>query len=185
MCTDKKPTVLDIISGRGRRIRAEVLVKKEYLDKYFRTTAKRIAMVNKNKVWEGTALSGGISYNAHFSNIIAALFCATGQDLAHVVNSSLGYCTMEEVNEDLYVTITLSSMMLGSLGGGTRLPKQLEAQNLMLTEVNSQTLTEKHKAHTMAEIMAGAVLCGELSLNAALASNEHVKAHDNFGRSIK
>lgn len=181
MCADKKPTVLNIISGRGRRVRAETIIKKEILKRYFRTTAKKIALVNKNKVWEGTAISGGISYNAHFANIIAAAYCACGQDLAHVVDSSLGYCTMEDDDGDLYISITLSCMMLGTIGGGTRLPKQFEAQNLMLSEINTGKMTINNRTHTMAEIIAGAVLCGELSLHAALTTNEHIKAHDNLG----
>ena len=182
VCTDKKPTALNIIAGRGRRVRAEVTIKKDIVEKYFRTTAKKISFVNKNKVWEGTGMSAGISYNAHFANIIAAAFCATGQDLAHVVDSSLGYSTMEEDGENLYVSITLPCLMLGSIGGGLSLPKQMESQNLMLTEINSKTQITQFRSHTMAEIIASAVLCGELSLHAALSSNEHVKAHNNFGR---
>ena len=72
-------------------------------------------------------------------------------------------------------------MMLGTIGGGTRLPKQFEAQNLMLSEINTGKMTINNRTHTMAEIIAGAVLCGELSLHAALTTNEHIKAHDNLG----
>jgi hydroxymethylglutaryl-CoA reductase (NADPH) len=182
LCSDKKPSALNIITGRGKRVRAEATVKKEVLTEYLRTTAKRISLVNRHKVWEGTALNGGLSFNAHFANIIAAAFCATGQDLAHVVDSSSGYCTMEEDGEDLFISITLSCLMLGSIGGGTRLAKQFEAQNLILTEINSQKQTKQNRASTMAEIITASVLCAELSLHAALSSNEHIKAHDNFGR---
>jgi hydroxymethylglutaryl-CoA reductase (NADPH) len=183
MCSDKKPSALNMITGRGRRVRAEAFIKEEYLTKYFRTTAKQIASVNKNKIWEGTGLSGGDSYNAHFANTIAACFASTGQDLGHVIDSSMGYCTMEEDNGDLYVSITLPCMIVGTHGGGTMLPKQKKSQELMLTEVDSKKLITKNPSDALAEIITAAVLCSELSLHAALATNEHIKAHEEYGRS--
>jgi len=183
MCTDKKPSILNMITGRGRRVRAECLIKEEYIKKYFRTTAKKIASINKNKIWEGTGLSGGSSYNAHFANSIAACFASTGQDLGHVVDSSLGYSTMEESNNDLYVSITLPCMIVGTHGGGTKLIKQRQCLEFMLTEVNTKTIISKNMSDALAEIIVASVLCSELSLHAALATNEHVKAHEDFGRS--
>ena len=183
MCTDKKPSSLNMITGRGRRIKAECLIKEELLTKYFRTSAKQIASVNKNKIWEGTGLSGGNSYNAHFANIIAACFASTGQDLGHIVDSSMGYSTMEDESGDLYVSITLPCMIVGTYGGGTMLPKQKQSQDLILTEVNSKKKIVENNADALAEIIAGAVFCSELSLHAALATNEHIKAHEDFGRS--
>jgi len=183
MCTDKKPSSLNMTTGRGRRVKAECLIEKEIIEKYFRTTAKKIAEVNKNKIWEGSAMSGGFSFNAHFANIIAACFAATGQDLGHIVDSSLGYCTMEDDDGDLYASITLPCMIVGVIGGGTNLPKQKQAQDLILTELNSQKLITENKSDALAEVIASAVLCSELSLHAALATNEHIKAHEEYGRS--
>lgn len=183
MCTDKKPSSLNMTTGRGRRVKAECIIPKEIISKYFRTTAKKISEVNKNKIWEGSAMSGGFSFNAHFSNIIAACFAATGQDLGHIVDSSLGYTTMEDDNGDLYASITLPCMIVGVVGGGTNLPKQKQAQDLILSELNSQKIINTNKSDAIAELIASAVLCSELSLHAALATNEHIKAHDEYGRS--
>ena len=42
----------------------------------------------------GSAMSGSLGFNAHYANIIAALFIATGQDPAHVVEGSMGITTV-------------------------------------------------------------------------------------------
>ena len=53
----------------------------------------------------------------------------------------------------------------------------------MLTEVKSKTIISENMSDALAEIIVASVLCSELSLHAALATNEHVKAHEKFGRS--
>ena len=78
-------------------------------------------------------MSGSLGYNAHFANIIAAIFIATGQDPAHVVEGSLGITTAEVLgNEDLYFSVYLPSLVVGTVGGGTHLPTQKERQPALI-----------------------------------------------------
>ena len=74
-------------------------------------------------------------------------------------------------------------MIVGTYGGGTMLPKQKQSQDLMLTEINSKKKIVENNADALAEIITASVLCSELSLHAALATNEHIKAHEDYGRS--
>jgi hydroxymethylglutaryl-CoA reductase (NADPH) len=183
LCMDKKANFINSLMGRGRKVSAEVLIPSELVTKYLKTTVSKIVEMHQGKVWQGSAMAGGIAFNAHFANIIAATFAATGQDLAHIVDSSQGYSLFEEQNGDLYVSILLPSMMLGHVGGGTGLAKQKQARDLMFTELNSHQRPEKQFSATLAEIIAAAVLCGELSLHAALTGSDHVTAHESLGRS--
>ncbi len=186
MCIDKKASYINAIMGRGRKVSAEVTIPKAIVENNLKTTVKKIVEINQSKVWQGSAMSGAISFNAHFANIVAAIFIATGQDLAHVVEASQGYSLFEEdENGDLYVSILLPSMVVGTIGGGTGLPKQLEARAIMLSDLITKKMPEENLSSTLAEVTAAAVLCGELSLHAALASNNLISAHESLGRSKK
>jgi len=129
----------------------------------------------------GSAQAGAYGYNAHFANIIAAIFIATGQDVAQVVESSMGF-TWAEVTEngDLYFSVTLPSLEVGTVGGGTRLPTQREA--LQILGVAGPGDPPGINALKFAEIVAAAVLAGELNLTIALARNELAQAHIKLGR---
>jgi hydroxymethylglutaryl-CoA reductase (NADPH) len=182
MCMDKKANQINALLGRGRRVNAETVIPAELVKKYLKTSVDKIVEVHQGKVWQGSALAGGISFNAHFANIIAAAFAATGQDLAHIVDSSQGYSLFEKQGEDLYVSVSLPSLMLGHVGGGTGLRKQKQARDLMLTDLNSKKLPEGNFSAVLAEVIAAAVLCGEISLHAALSVDDHVTAHESLGK---
>jgi len=180
-CVDKKPAWLNFILGRGKRVWAESVIKKEIVKEVLKTTSEKIYEVWLSKCMLGSAISGSMSFNAHFANVIAAIFLATGQDLAHVVEGSLGI-TMAEVedNGDLYVSVYLPDLMVGTVGGGTGLETQKEALAIMGIE-NSQ----KGNGQKLAGIIAGAVLAGELSLLASLGEGTLAKAHQKPGRGLK
>jgi len=116
LCVDKKPSYLDKLLGRGKYVIAEAIIKKEILKDVMRLTSYEIDYINKSKNLLGNAVSGSLSYNAQFANIIAAIFLATGQDMAQVVESSLGYVWTETRGEDLYISATLTSLEVGTVG---------------------------------------------------------------------
>ena len=121
-------------------------------------------------------MSGSLGFNAHFANIIAAIFLATGQDPAHVVEGSLGVTTAEILeNKDLYFSIYLPSLVVGTVGGGTHLPTQQEALKIM--QINGVL--------EYARAVGAAVLAGELSLIASLAEGTLARAHKRLGRKNK
>ncbi|MFQ5492635.1 MAG: hydroxymethylglutaryl-CoA reductase [Candidatus Dojkabacteria bacterium] len=185
LCNDKKPSIINMLLGRGRSVHAEVTMKREDVIKVLKTTPEEMVEVNQAKVWQGGVISGSASFNAHFANIIAAVFAATGQDLAHIVNSSQGYMVMELEGDDLYAALSLPSLLVGNIGGGTGLPDQATAQKLMLTNIDDPRKESINNTHKLAEILAVAVLAGDINLHAALGSRNLVKAHQKLGRGRK
>ncbi|MCE4608135.1 MAG: hydroxymethylglutaryl-CoA reductase (NADPH) [Caldisphaeraceae archaeon] len=183
LCVDKKPSYLNKILGRGKYVISEALIKDELLKKIMRTSANEMDYINKTKNLLGNAVSGSLSYNAHFANIVAAIFAATGQDLAQVVESSMGYVWTEVRSEALYISVTLTSLEIGTVGGGTWLPTQREA--LSLLGIYGGGDPAGINSLKFAEIIASAVLAGELNLLAVQSSGELAKAHEKLGRSHK
>lgn len=181
MCVDKKPALINMLEGRGKTVVAEVIVSREIVLRVLKTKPEIIHDINIRKNLLGSARAGAIAYNAHFANIIAAIFIATGQDVAQVVESSMGYTWTEITsNGDLYVSVTLPSLEVGTVGGGTRLPTQREALRILGVEGGGHP--PGTNAKKFAEIIAATVLAGELNLLAALASRQLARAHEALGR---
>jgi len=141
-------------------------------------------------------MSGSMGYNAHFANIIAAIFIATGQDPAHIVEGSLGVTTAEvEPNGNLYFSIYLPALVIGTVGGGTTLPSQKEALGILAAGGQTDRParqspkggggTRPLDANELASVIAAAVLAGELSLTASLAEGSLARAHKRLARSHK
>ena len=162
-CIDKKPSALNLIEGRGKSVVAEVVVPKEVVEKTLKTTTDAIVEVYYAKNLLGSAIAGSYGYNAHYANIVAALFIATGQDPAHVVEGSIGITSAENNDGDLYFSITLPDLPVATVGGGTRLETATEALNLLDAKGSD-------KVERYASIVGGSVLAGELSLIGALAA---------------
>ena len=181
MCVDKKPALINMLEGRGKTVVAEAIIPRDVALKVLKAEPKLIHDINTRKNLLGSARAGAIAYNAHFANIIAAIFIATGQDAAQVVESSMGYTWTEMTsNGDLYVSVTLPSLEVGTVGGGTRLPTQREALRILGVEGGGNP--PGTNAKKFAEIIAATVLAGELNLLAALASRQLASAHEALGR---
>jgi len=184
MCSDKKQSAVNVLHGRGKTVVAEVLVPHEVVTKVLKSDSQLIHEVNLRKNWLGGARAGTIyQFNAHFANIVAAIFLATGQDMAQVVESSMGYTWTEVRENGLYISVTLTSLEVGTVGGGTRLPTQREA--LSIIGVYGSGNPPGTNAKKFAEIVAATVLAGELNLLAALANRELGRAHKRLGRAVK
>lgn len=179
MCVDKKPNVLNFIEGRGISTQAEVTISKETLSEVLKTNASELFEVFQRKVIYGSILSGSIGANAQAANVLAALFAATGQDVAHIAEASSVVTTVEELdNESIYISVSLPDLPVGTAGGGTNLPTQKEALSILGIQGGNNGLN----AQKLAEVMAGSVLAGELSLLASLAENSLACAHETLGR---
>jgi hydroxymethylglutaryl-CoA reductase (NADPH) len=175
VCVDKKPAALNLIEGRGKTLVSEIVITRELVDKKLKTTPESIVEVNMAKNFMGSAISGSMGFNAHFANMIGSIFLATGQDEAHVVEGSLGITTAETKEGDLYFSVTLPDVPLATFGGGTRLETAKECLEIMDS-------FGAGKVHKFAEIVAGTVLAGELSLMGALAAGHLARAHQELGR---
>jgi len=180
LCVDKKPSAINLVKGRGKTVIAEVIIPNELIKKYLKTDTQKIMDLNFRKNILGSMVAGSFGFNAHFANIIAAIYLATGQDLGHVVEGSQGYTTMDIIGDNLHVYVTLPSVQVGTVGGGTNIETQKEC--LELLGVAGSAKTPGHNALKLAEIVAVAVLAGELSLIGALAAKQLGKAHKELNR---
>jgi len=181
LCVDKKPNALNFIEGRGKTVIAEAIIPREIVEKKLKTTPELIAEVNYRKNLVGSAQAASYGFNAHFGNIVGAIFLATGQDEAQITEGSHGITLAEVTPEgDLYMSITMPSLEIGTVGGGTRVPTQREALSIMGVAGGGDP--PGSNAKKFAEIVAGAVLAGELSLLAAIAAKHLAKAHKELGR---
>lgn len=175
VCVDKKPAAINVVEGRGKSVVADILIPKEIVNKKLKTTAEAIVEVNITKNLIGSAAAGSMAFNAHYANMVAAIFLATGQDAAHVVEGSLGITTAENRDGDLYFSVNLPDLPIATVGGGTSLEVANEGLNIL-------GVAGSGKAREFAEIVAGTVLAGELSLIGALAAGHLARAHQELGR---
>jgi len=175
LATDKKASQINIMRTRGKRVVAEAVIKKDVLQKRMRVDTKSLA--HHGQIANvGAILSGANNNGLHSANGITAMFIATGQDVANVSESSAGLLYTELTAEnDLYLSITIPSLIIATYGGGTALATQKENLRLLGCE-------GKGKVRKLAEIIAGVVLAGEISLASAIASSDWVSSHEEFGR---
>ena len=171
MATDKKPSQINVLKTRGKRVTAEVRIPRELLIRELQVEPEQL--VRHARIGDvGAQLAGTNNNGLHSVNGLAALFIATGQDVACLAESSAAITYSEVLpNGDLYGSVTLPSLIVGTVGGGTGLPTQRECLELM-------DCFGDGKVSKLAEIMAGVVIAGELSLAAAISSLDWVSSHD-------
>ena len=112
-CSDKKPAAVNWIEGRGKSVVCEAIIKEEVVKKVLKTNVQALVELNTVKNLAGSAIAGALGgFNAHASNIVTAVFIATGQDPAQNVESSHCITMMEAVNDgkDLHVSVTMPSI---------------------------------------------------------------------------
>ena len=173
--TDKKASMINSMRTRGKRVTAECTVKRDVLRDVMDADTEQL--YTHSKIANiGSMLSGANNNGCHAANAITAIFIATGQDVANVAESSAGilYTELTE-DKDLYISITLPSLIVATVGGGTGLATQSESLGMM-------GCRGPGKVMQFAEIVAGTVLAGEISLAAAISSLDWVSSHDLYGR---
>jgi hydroxymethylglutaryl-CoA reductase (NADPH) len=174
LCSEKRASGFVLTRGKGKRVTAGCLLPHQVLRMYLHVTADQLF-----RVWQSTVIghlqAGSLGYNAHAANGLAAIFIATGQDVANVVNASCALTCFEPAPDGLYVSTTLPALTVATVGGGTSLPTQREALEML-------GCYGPGHAVKLAEIIAATVLGGEISMGAAIASGEFVGAHERYGR---
>lgn len=170
---DKKATAKGMTGVRGKRVVAEARIDARVAEEFFRCTPQAF-----QDHWYasamGGALSGSIGLNGHYANALAALYIALGQDAACVAESAVGITRMSASDDELYVSVTLPNVIVGTVGGGTALPDQL-------SYLESMGLPEQQPAHALAEIIAAVCLAGELSIASSIANGTFARAHRILG----
>ena len=178
MSGDKKGTALSFFDTRGRHASAEVRIPRTLVKDKLHTTPERMA-----EYWTmgviGAIQTGSIGVSGHVANAVAALFLACGQDMGCVAEASTSVTRMEVTDDGgLYACVTMPSLPLGTVGGGTRLPGAQEALRLL-------DCVGDGGAPKLAEIIAAVALAGELSISAAICAGHFVSAHAKLGRPSK
>ncbi len=189
-CTDKKASAVNAILGRGKYVVAEILVPRTICQDVLRATPEKIVDLHIKKNLLGSVLAGSIrTANAHFANMLLAVYLATGQDAANIVEGSQGIVHAELRAQDLYFSVSLTNLIVGTVGNGKDLAftKKNLAQ-LGCTIPTASGAAPGHSARRLAVIIAATVLCGELSLLAAQTNPgelmrthltmERAKSHD-------
>jgi hydroxymethylglutaryl-CoA reductase (NADPH) len=183
-CTDKKPSAINWIEGRGKSVVCEAIITEEIVKSVLKTTTAELIDLNLHKNLVGSAMAGSIGgFNAHASNIVTAIFLACGQDPAQNVESSNCMTMMELAanGKDLHVTVTMPSIEVGTIGGGTHLNSQSACLQMLGVKGSSETNPGSH-AERLARIVAATVMGGELSLMSALAAGHLVRTHIQLNR---
>ncbi|KDO38001.1 hypothetical protein CISIN_1g007956mg [Citrus sinensis] len=186
-CSDKKPAAVNWIEGRGKSVVCEAIIKGDVVRKVLKTNVDALVELNMLKNLTGSAMAGALGgFNAHASNIVTAVYIATGQDPAQNVESSHCITMMEAINDgkDLHVSVTMPSIEVGTVGGGTQLASQSACLNLLGVK-GANKESPGANSRLLATIVAGSVLAGELSLMSALAAGQLVKSHMKYNRSSK
>lgn len=173
--TDKKASQINIMRTRGKRVTAEATIKRDVLIQHMRVEPESLAY-HYGVSNMGSLLSGANNNGLHSANAIAAMFIATGQDVANVAESSAGLLYSELTRDgDLYLSMTIPSLIVATHGGGTSLATQRECLDVL-------GCNGRGKVNKFAEIVAGTVLAGEISLACAISSTEWVSSHEQYGR---
>uniref|UniRef100_A0A1J3IM31 3-hydroxy-3-methylglutaryl coenzyme A reductase n=1 Tax=Noccaea caerulescens TaxID=107243 RepID=A0A1J3IM31_NOCCA len=184
-CADKKAAAVNWIQGRGKYVVCEAVIKGEIVKNVLKTSVEALVELNVLKNLAGSAMAGTLGgFNAHASNIVSAVFIATGQDPAQNVESSHCMTMIVAEGDDLHISVTMPCIEVGTVGGGTQLASQSACLNLLGVKGSSEENEESgSNARQLARIVAGSVLAGELSLMSAIAAGQLVKSHMKYNRS--
>jgi len=175
LATDKKASHVNLMRTRGKRVTAEAVIPRAALQQVMRVEPESLHYHNQ-VANVGAFISGANNNGLHSPNGITALFIATGQDVANVSEGSAGIIYSEITPDgDFYLSITIPSLIVATHGGGTALATQRECLELL-------GCFGKGKVNKLAEIVAGVVLAGEISLASAISSLEWVSSHERYGR---
>ncbi len=174
VCSDKKDNLINSVYGRGYWSQAEAWISQEILESVLKTTSDQLVNAHVQKNLIGSNLAGSFSQNAQVANVLSGIFLATGQDPAHIIEGSRAFLSVSKEQNGVYVSLTLPNLNMGTIGGGTYLPSQKEARELMgMGELKTDLLVA---------LAAVSCLAGELSLLASLTEKSLAKAHQTLAR---
>lgn len=172
---DKKSTAQSYNSVRGKKVSVEVNIPEKLVKRFLHTTPQRMV-----DYWQMSALggvmSGTMGVQGHYANSLAAMFIACGQDAACVAEAAVGITRFElRADGSLYCSVTLPNLIVGTVGGGTKLPSQKACLDII-------DLPAENQARAFAEICAATALAGEISIIGSLAAGDFTSAHKSLAR---
>ena len=184
-CTDKKPSAINWINGRGKTVIVNTKLDIKKLETLLNHSIQDIVQLNIQKNLIGSALAGSIGgFNSHAANTIAGVFVATGQDIAQVGTSSVCLTDYSINNDYLNIDLTMPSLEIATIGGGTSLKDQQECLKIMGIDTEKNASNPGYNSMLLSKIIASTVLCGELSLMSSLTAGTLVTSHMRFNRGL-
>jgi len=173
--TDKKHSHLNTLLTRGKRVVAEAVIQREAIEELMHVDTRNLFWTRQVQM-TGAFLAGSANNGAHSANGLAALFLATGQDVANIAESQAAITYSQYLDDgNYYWSITLPSLIVGTCGGGTGLATQKQCLEML-------GCYGQGKVKKFAEICAAVVLAGETSLAGAMLNGDWVSAHERLGR---
>jgi len=173
--SEKRPTALLLPGGKGKKVTAGATISRSLLRTYLHVSPTELTELWHHGVL-GNIQAGSIGHGGQLANGVTAIFIACGQDVANVANSAVGITDFEITDQgDLHVSVTMASLTVATVGGGTAVGTGRECLGLLGCEGTG-------KARKFAEIIAATLLAGEISFAAAVATGEFVAAHERYGR---
>jgi hydroxymethylglutaryl-CoA reductase (NADPH) len=168
--SDKKPAAINLFRPYGKEVAVDLTMPASVVEAHLGVSTRALCDFGASGRL-GTMQAGALGANAHFANGLAAIYIACGQDVAQIVNASIGFLDLEEVGDgDLYVAARLPNLVVATVGGGTKLPTQHECLTLL-------GCTGDGTARKFAEIVGATLVAGELAICAALANGRFIEAH--------
>lgn len=181
-CTDKKPSAINWIEGRGKSVVAEARIPADVVKNVLKSDVDALVELNVSKNLVGSAMAGSVGgFNAQAANLVTAVFLACGQDPAQNVESSNCITLVNKVDGDLVISVSMPSIEVGTIGGGTILEPQGAMLDLLRVKGPHPT-NPGENARQLARVVASAVLAAELSLCSALAAGHLVQSHMQHNR---
>jgi len=167
---DKRSSPIAFRSARGRNASAEIVLQSRQVRRYWRAEVPDMV-----RAWQqataGAIQTGAVGLQGNVANAVAALFIACGQDVACIAEACTALTRVEATRDgDVYFSVTLPNLIVGTVGGGTFLPTAQECLG-MLDCVGAD------KAGKLAEIIAAVALAGEIAIVGAMASGSFAAAH--------
>ncbi|KAL0476660.1 HMG-CoA reductase [Acrasis kona] len=174
MSGDKKGNQVVMSYVRGRRVIAQCNVPDDVIINTLHVTPEQL-MDATSIGTRGVMISGAIGASCHFSNAITSMAIALGQDPACAAECHVGLCRTTRLKGSVQFSVTLPNILVGTVGGGTKLPSQKACLEMM-------GLFGNGKANALAEVMAAVLIAGEISLGGAIISGDFARAHKILAR---
>jgi hydroxymethylglutaryl-CoA reductase (NADPH) len=174
LSSDKKVNLAGIDRGRGCAVVAECTLDRETLRDVLKVDPAEL-LHTYQVMRSGAERVRMVGYNVNVANTIAAIFTATGQDIACVHESSVGMLEMRATSGGVWARLFLPGLVIGTVGGGTHLP----AQHALLEMMGC---TGAGSVRRLAEIIGGLSLALDVSTLASVATGEFASAHERLGR---
>ena len=175
LSSEKRASGALLAGGKGKTVVAAARMPAAILASHLHVNAAQMADTWRRSVI-GHLHAHSVGFNAQYANGLAAIFIACGQDVANVANAAVGVTDFEALDGgDLHASVTLPALTVATVGGGTALGTSRECLELL-------GCSGSGRARTFAEIVTAALLAGEISMAAAIASGEFVEAHETYGR---